>query len=83
MIKNDVCDDVCNFDHCIWDGGDCDVIAGRPRPKDKDEAHSDHDIAIFYTNSIYNRAFGLKQRRFNVHAPLFIEKRINKEMAKR
>jgi hypothetical protein len=83
MIRNDVCDWACNFDHCVWDGGDCDVTAERSRPKDTDDAHSDHDISIFYTNAVFNKAFGYKQRRYNLHAPLFIEKSINLRMLNR
>jgi hypothetical protein len=81
MRRNDVCDSACNFDHCVWDGGDCDVTAERSRPKD--DSHKDTYMSIFYTNAVFNKAFGYKQRRHNLHAPLFIEKSINRRMLNR
>ncbi|XP_053397595.1 N-acetylglucosamine-1-phosphotransferase subunits alpha/beta-like [Mercenaria mercenaria] len=82
MIKNDVCDQVCNYDHCAWDGGDCMDIPEQ-KPKDRDTAHIDYHISVFYTNAIYNRAFGIRNRRVIAHVPLFIEKRVNKDMVQR
>jgi hypothetical protein len=83
MIRNDVCDWACNFDRCAWDGGDCDVTEERSRPKDTDDPKKDNFISIFYTNAVFNKAFGYKQRRYNLHAPLLIEKSINRRMLNR
>ncbi|XP_053403266.1 N-acetylglucosamine-1-phosphotransferase subunits alpha/beta-like [Mercenaria mercenaria] len=82
MIKNDVCDQLCNYDHCAWDGGDC-IDIPEQKPKDKDTAHCDYTNSVLYTNAIYNRAFGIKKRRVIAHAPLFIEKKVNKDMVQR
>ncbi|XP_045199526.2 N-acetylglucosamine-1-phosphotransferase subunits alpha/beta-like [Mercenaria mercenaria] len=83
MIKNDVCDDVCNNDHCAWDGGDCGGFPERLTPTEKNTAHLDYLTSIFYTNAVFNRAFGRRKRRYGAHGPLFIEKKVNRDMVKR
>ncbi|XP_045201832.2 N-acetylglucosamine-1-phosphotransferase subunits alpha/beta-like [Mercenaria mercenaria] len=83
MLGNNVCDSVCNYDHCAWDGGDCRNLPKRLRPKDIDKAHCDFTTSIYYTNAVYNRAFVPKERHLFAHAPVFIDKRVNDDMVKR
>jgi hypothetical protein len=80
LIKNDICDEVCNYDHCAWDGGDCRDVPDHFRPHDEDNAHCDFAISVFYTNAILNKIFGQYTRRPIAHVPLFIEKQVNIDM---
>jgi hypothetical protein len=80
MIKNGICDKVCNYDHCAWDGGDCRYVPDHLRPRDGDNAHCDFAISVFYTNAIFNKIFGQDTRRPIAHVPLFIDKQVNTNM---
>ena len=80
MIKNGICDQVCNYDHCAWDGGDCRDVPEYDRPFDSNVAHCDFTTSIFYTNALFSRRFGKRIRRQIAHTPLFIDKQLNIDM---
>ncbi|XP_060593857.1 N-acetylglucosamine-1-phosphotransferase subunits alpha/beta-like [Ruditapes philippinarum] len=83
LIRNGVCDTTCNYDHCAWDGGDCDEIPERLRPKDDGTSHCDYTTSIFFTNALYNRVFGARIRKVPAHTPLFIKKTVFQDFVKR
>ena len=83
QIRNGVCDNACNYDHCAWDGGDCDNVPEQQRPKDNGISHCDYSASIFFTNALFNKAFKTKIRKVPAHSPLFLTKAIFKDMVNR